>query len=84
MDKQEKQVQILRGLIRMQVENPHAYDLLMSLILNKQETLKDCLELADEPMHFHRLQGGIKSVKELLEFIEKPNELLRSIEKNLS
>lgn len=78
------QTQLLRGLMRMQVAEPHAYDLLVGLLKGKQQEMNERLIVADDTLRFHRLQGGIKSVKDLLEFIEKPNELMTSIEKNLS
>ena len=83
MDNQA-QVQLLRGLIRMQVSDPHAYDLLIKHIHANAQDLIGRLIIADDVARINRLQGGIKTIKELLEYIEKPNELLHSIEKDLS
>jgi hypothetical protein len=77
--------QLVRGLIRMEIAEPTAYKSFAAHLKAEQLTYIDRLAIADEPLTVYRLQGGIKALNDILEFVEKPNAFLMSLEQqNLS
>lgn len=80
MTDNEKLINLLRGLMQMQTEQTHAYHRLLDNIKNSRQDASELINSATDEHHIFRLQGKVKCLDDILEFLEKPNELLLKIE----
>ena len=79
----DKHIALIRGLITLKAAEPYAYECLMFKL---EDERKDCLQqlvFHDDEKSIYRLQGAIKAIEALQEYINDPNKLIQTMEQGI-